>query len=540
MIVIRASFRTRNAFFSIAALCAAAPVLSFGEIVQAERVDVAKVWSAHPVDFDIQTAGNYQFIAYYDTLRRMTVARRTIGATQWQYTVLPQTTGWDSHNYIAMALDDSGYVHVSGNMHNVALVYYRSTRPYDMSAYTAPGMVGSNETSVTYPVFIKGPNRQFIYQYRDGGSGNGTTIWNGYALATKRWSRITSSGLFNGGGTVNAYHTTPVLGPDGYYHIIWMWRETPVANTNHDISHMKSLDLVNWRTMAGATVTLPVTQSTAGVVVDPVPSGNGLINMDFWISWDSQNRPVVTYHKYRIVGTDTTSQIFNTRWESTVWRIYQTSNWTGYKWFLDLQGSLAHEIAATPLEIDKAGRLLQYYVYRDNIRRQWVLNEATLSPLSDSVWQPPAAMQAFYQIESTWSGTPAMQINQKRQGEYYLRWETLPQNQDLARNPPYPPFSMLRVYRFIDATAVAPPPKYAAEAMNVRLTDNKLCIRPGVLREGKPWSAQVYLLNGRVVAGLRGVTAEQIAWNTAGWARGVYCVRIGLQKKGFTEKIALY
>jgi hypothetical protein len=262
--------------------------------------------------------------------------------------------------------------------------------------------------------------------------------------------------------------------------------------------------------------------------------------MDFWISWDSQNRPVITYHKYRIAGTDTTSQIFNTRWESNTWKIYQTSGWTGYKWPLDLTGSLSHDIAATPLQIDKAGRLLQYYVYRDGIKRQWVLNETTLKPISDSVWQPPAAMQAFYQIESTWSGTPPMQINQKQQGEYYLRWETLPQNQDLARNPPYPPFSMLRVYRFIDQTAVAAALPVRAAAVNVQLTNKKLRVRPGALREGKPWSAKVYSLNGRMVAGQSGVTAEQIAWNTAGWTKGVYCVRVSLQKKGFTEKIALY
>lgn len=444
--------------------CLAIAGLAFADLTQTEKVDIAPVWAGHPVAFDIRNAGEFQFVAYYDTLRRMTVAKRTLGSTVWSRYILPTTTGWDSHNYIAMAIDDSGYIHISGNMHNVALIYLRSTRPYDITAFTSPGMVGTNETSVTYPVFIKGPNGKLIFQYRDGGSGSGNTLWNNYNLTTKKWTRIGST-VLSGGGTVNAYPSTPILGPDGYFHIIWMWRETPVANTNHDLSHMKSLDLATWYTMSGTRLTLPVTMTTPGVVVDPVPSGNGLINMDFWISWDILDRAVVTYHKYAISGKDTCSQIFNTRYETNGWKIYQTSGWTGYKWPLDLEGSLARTIAATPLETDASGKLLQYYIYKNDIKRQWDLDEATLRPIRDSVWVPPAAMKPFYTVETAWTGSPALQINEQRLGEYYLRWESLPQNQDLARSS-YPGSSMLRVYRFSNATAVRPGPVKTGKALS--------------------------------------------------------------------------
>jgi hypothetical protein len=86
--------------------------------------------------------------------------------------------------------------------------------------------------------------------------------------------------LFNGEGQVNAYQTSPVAGPDGFFHVIWMWRNTPVANTNHHLSHIKSRDLINWETMSGVKLQIPITQSTQGVVADPVGPGRGLINMD--------------------------------------------------------------------------------------------------------------------------------------------------------------------------------------------------------------------------------------------------------------------
>jgi hypothetical protein len=420
-------------------LCAVFPIKTYAQLSILDTITVARVWAGHPVDFDIERRDTFQCVTYYDTLRRMIVASRSLNSHAWTRAVLPTTTSWDSHNYIEMAIDDSGYVHISGNMHNVALIYFRSQKPYSIAAFDQPGMVGTLESSVTYPVFIQGEDGKLYFQYRDGGSGSGNTIWNGYNPQTKRWTRITSQGLFNGGGDVNAYPSNPVLGPDGFFHIIWMWRDTPVANTNHHLSHIKTSDFSSWQTMSGQTLTLPITQSTTGVVADPIASGHGLINMDFWISWDSRNRAILTYHRY---DNNNVSQIWNTRWENNAWKIYQTSSWTSYKWNLDLQGSLTHEIAATPIEIDANGRMLQYYVYRDNSKRQWVLDESTLKPLSDSVWQPPAGQEEIYRVESTW---PEMQVNLKKQDNYWIKWETLPINQDQPRTS-YPSGSTLRLY----------------------------------------------------------------------------------------------
>jgi hypothetical protein len=472
--------------------------LNAATIIQAEKIDIAKVWAGHPVNFAIKTVKNFQCIAYYDTTRRLVVAARTVGSPSWITTVLPTTTGWDSHNYIEMAIDDSGYIHVSGNMHNASsLIYFRSKKPWSVESFATPGMIGSLESSVTYPVFIKGLENQLIFQYRDGGSGSGNTIWNGYDITTKKWTRITSKGLFDGEGQVNAYQTSPVPGPDGFFHVIWMWRETPVANTNFHLSHIKSRDLISWQTMAGQNCTMPVKQSTAGVVVDPIASGRGLINMDFWISWDTHDRAVITYHRY---DNNTVSQIFNTRWEGGAWKIYQTSGWSGFKWNLDLQGSLTHDIAATPLSVDESGALMQNYVYRTSELRRWVLDETTLKPTRDGVYEPPEAMAVLYKVESAF---PGMQVNQIRDGEYYLRWETMPINQDAARSAgTYPSSSMLRLYRYTNATSIvrdrflAATGDFTIEKNRYRIVVNR---SPNAIRSAGEFITGLFTIDGRFV-----------------------------------------
>ncbi len=464
-------------------------------ITLVEKIDISQVWAGHPVNFALKTTNNIQCVAFYNTNRKMVVAARTAGSTSWQYSELPTTTGWDSHNYIAMAIDDSGYIHISGNMHNVNLIYFRSKKPWNIDSFETPGMIGTLENSITYPEFIEGPNNQLFFQYRTGGSGNGTTICNKYDTKTKKWSRLTSKGLFDGENQVSAYHISPVFGPDNFFHVIWMWRETPVANTNFHISHMKSNDLINWKTMSGQDISIPVKTSTAGVVVDPIPSKRGLINMDYWISWDRQNRAVVTYHRY---DDHNISQIFNTRWENGNWKIYQTSSWTSFKWNLDREGSLSHDIAATPLSIDENSDLIQDYVYPNQKLKRWVLNEENLKPKSDNIYEPPQAMKELYQVESSF---PGMQVNRIREGQYYLRWETMPINQDKSRpDGTYPSASTLRLYQFSAETVISSHTRASSAGFALQKTNSGIIITGDLkkLYQTNPITASVYFPDGKL------------------------------------------
>jgi hypothetical protein len=120
-----------------------------------EVIDLEPVWSAHPVGFSLVTHPPFQFAAYYDAERRMTVARRRLDSKEWTFHRLPSQLGWDSHNYVTLAIDSENHLHVAGNMHNVPLVYFRSDEPLDAgSLRPVTSMTGDREGRVTYPVFL--------------------------------------------------------------------------------------------------------------------------------------------------------------------------------------------------------------------------------------------------------------------------------------------------------------------------------------------------------------------------------------------------
>ena len=78
---------------------------------------IDRVWSGHPVGFDILTERGHQFIAYFDSERRLTVKGRSLGDANWT-TVHPEGTevtrrnrmsnmiGWDSHNCQTLGFDN--------------------------------------------------------------------------------------------------------------------------------------------------------------------------------------------------------------------------------------------------------------------------------------------------------------------------------------------------------------------------------------------------------------------------------------------------
>ncbi|MBN1901386.1 BNR repeat-containing protein, partial [Candidatus Sumerlaeota bacterium] len=240
------------------------------QVLQALEID--KVWSGHPVGFHLLTHGQYQFAAYYDAERQMAVASRKLDETTWNKKILPSKLGWDSHNYVTMALDREGFIHVSGNMHGIPLVYFRSAEPYNIQTLEpAHKMTGDAEQRVTYPRFLQDAQGNLLFTYRDGGSGNGNNPINIYDEKTRIWKRFLDVPLFDGKGEMNAYFSGPLKGPDNLFHIAWMWRDTPDCATNHDISYMKSPDLKHWISPGGKIIPIPVTPDNKDVIVDPAP-----------------------------------------------------------------------------------------------------------------------------------------------------------------------------------------------------------------------------------------------------------------------------
>jgi hypothetical protein len=416
-----------------------------GTIVK--MLDVADVWSGHPVGFALLTTATKQYAAYYDANRDMTVAQRALTSDTWTFTRLPTTVGWDSHNYIAMAIDSAGYIHVSGNMHAVPLIYFRSMQPNDTTTFSSAPMVGSNESSCTYPLFFHDTSGNLVFNYRDGMSGNGNHIFNIYDTATKTWRRLLNAPFTDGEGQRSAYPVGPVLGPDGWWHMVWVWRDTPDASTNHDLSYARSQDLVHWQTAAGKALTLPITLAT-GDIVDPVPSGGGMINNNTKVGFDAQNRAIVAYHKYDAAGN---TQLYNARFEGGRWVTHQTSTWS-YRWAFSGQGTLVFEIEVEPVTVDGGVLKQRYYHARYGGWGAFALDATTLAATATLGRSLPYPV-SLETVESTTAGMGVRWQDDSGAGPdatvlYMLRWETLDSNRDMARSPPYPPPSRLRLYGF--------------------------------------------------------------------------------------------
>jgi len=395
--------------------------------------EIDRVWAGHPVGFAIRTHGDRQFVAYYDRERRLTVAGRRLGENDWRRTVLPEQVGWDSHNSVTMAVDAADHLHLSGNMHGDPLVYFRTTEPLDVRSFErVEALVGRDEDRVTYPRFVEGPDGDLVYMYRDGGSGDGRRLLDAYDAAAGEWSRLHDAPLLDGEGEMNAYPQGPVRGPDGDYHLCWVWRDTPDAATNHDVSYARSPDLLEWTHSDGTELSLPITIDT-GEIVDPVPAGGGVINSNLALGFDAAGRPVLSYHKYDDQGA---TQAYNARPDphGEGWQRVRASDWS-YRWAFGGTGSLGRAVAIDPVRpVD--GRLTGTFDHPEAGAGRWHLDPETLRPertdapwhgLHEAVREPEAD-----ELEVQWA--PDAAATYPDDADYALRWTSLPANRDRPRD----------------------------------------------------------------------------------------------------------
>ena len=391
--------------------------------------------------FDLLTMGEMQYVAFYDSERRMTIGSRKLPAAEWTFQQLPTQVVWDSHNYVTMAIDRAGMLHVSGNMHGVPLIYFRSTRPGDVTSLERVAMTGKNEDKCTYPEFFSGVQGELIFAYRDGGSGSGNQIYNIYDEASRTWKRLFDVPFSDGAGLMNAYFLGPVKGPDGFHHLTWIWRDTPDCSTNHDLCYARSRDFVHWETSTGDPIQLPIRHDTPGVIVDPVPVKGGMLNGNGKIGFDSKNRVVLAFHKFDSNGH---TQLYNARFENGAWRIHQATQWD-YRWDFGGGGTIIGEIRINEVKLSN-GRLEQQYSHKTAGSGILILDEETLKPIDTAV---PTRWPA--EVSKIRSVFPEMRLN-LREGRgdpgYTMRWETLPQLRDQPRPEPWPEPSLLEVLKY--------------------------------------------------------------------------------------------
>jgi hypothetical protein len=251
--------------------------------------------------------------------------------------------------------------------------------------------------------------------------------------------------LTDGQGLMNAYQSQPTLGSDNWYHLYWVWRDTPDCSTNHDLSYLKSPDLINWFNAFDKQVQLPVTIDIKSVIIDPIPVKGGIINLAASLCLDKKEEPLMAYHKYDAEGN---LQLFVARLKGKKWKIKQLTQWD-YRWEFSGNGSINFEVRLGAFKNRGDGfyeLAYSHIKYGDGI---FLLNEKM--KICGTVIKP-AQPKEISTLEGTFTG---LQVRNSQDlgtsGEpgsrYMLKWETLPANRDQARPEPWPEASQLYLYK---------------------------------------------------------------------------------------------
>ena len=250
----------------------------------------------------IMTYNGYQYVAYWNNVVHLCLARRKLPVGEWEvleftdYT-LSRSRVADNHYSISMGIcENDGTIHLSYDHHNDDLNYRVSVdslanKPDEIS-WTMESFGSTIDyleqdikvANVTYPRFISKPDGDLIFECRIGWSGDGDSFLWEYSAETGAWEYI---GEYLNGTKVgeNAYINGLHYDPSGRMHTSWVWRQTPDARTNHDVCYGYSDDDGRtWYNAEGVKVgtakTNPLTLNTTGLKVWTVNTYRGLINQE--------------------------------------------------------------------------------------------------------------------------------------------------------------------------------------------------------------------------------------------------------------------
>lgn len=420
-----------------------------------KTIPIDFVWAGHPVGFSLMTHGDRQYIAYYNEDRHMTVGQRNLDEKEFELFTLPvfnreegggtsTILNWDSHNSVTFGIDREGFIHLSGNMHVHPLTYFKATRIHDITSLKQEsGMIGTNEKRCTYPKFMTTREGDLVFHYRDGGSGDGNEIYNIYDTESGQWSRLLDAPLTDGKGDMNAYASQPTLYEDDWYHMYWVWRDTPDCETNHDLSYIKSPDLKHWYNAFGEPVSLPVTIDQESVIVDPIPPGGGIINLAAKLCLDEEHNPIMAYHKYDDGGN---IQFYVAKRKDGEWEYKQVTDWD-YRWEFSGRGSIIFEVRVGQFKRREDGRYELGYEHVKYGNGTILLNEE-LNPIGEVL--KPTSYVSGLTPEGDFQGLTvrsATDMGSSKNGKtYVLNWETLPHNRDRPHPEPLPGPSQLYLF----------------------------------------------------------------------------------------------
>jgi hypothetical protein len=251
---------------------------------------------------------------------------------------------------------------------------------------------------------------------------------------------------------MSAYARGPELGPDGYYHLSWLWRDTPHCETNHDLSYARSKDLINWESIDGEQLNLPITPDIKIFTVDPVPPGGGVINGAHKLFFGPEHSVMLAYMKYDNHGNN---QYFLAKEQQGSWVINQVSQWN-YRWEFSGPGSIDFQIKLKDAKVDSDGNISVQYWHVNRGDGELIVDPSTLQLIEDKsidVATEAIAPQVLLNADRAEEGMSVHwlqpEAKTERSGTYYaLRWETMGKRRFYkAPEIPVKP-SALKLYRF--------------------------------------------------------------------------------------------
>lgn len=350
-------------------------ILLFGEIQYSgaqKLIEVGEGYSKTSINTavfrnnSLVTHQDTQYIAYYDTEEYLVLGKRKLGQNEW----LLKRSSYrgnckDAHNIISLMVDGKGYLHVSFDHHGTPLNYCRSIAPYSLDLGGKEPMIGNDENDVTYPEFYLLSGGDLLFVYRSGKSGQGNLVMNRYSVQDSKWIRVQDV-LIDGEGERNAYWQLYV-DEKGTIHLSWVWRESWMVETNHDICYTRSYDNgVTWCKTNGKKYNLPINQKNAEYACK-IPQNSELINQTS-MSADFYGNPyIATYWRninnktpqYRIVWHN------GKKWETRI-----VSN-RSTPFTLKGGGTKMIPIARPRIVVDKKLLFIFSGIWKEEVRYQW-------------------------------------------------------------------------------------------------------------------------------------------------------------------------
>ena len=377
------------------------------------------------------TMGEEQYISYYDPEGYLTLGKRKLGTGQWTlHRTQYKGNVKDAHNVISMMLDGDGYIHVSFDHHGQPLNYCRSVAPYSLELGEKMPMTGVDEKDVTYPEFYKLAGGDLLFAYRSGASGRGNLVMNRYDVKGKKWNRVQDV-LIDGENKRNAYWQLYV-DERGTIHLSWVWRETWMVETNHDLCYARSSDNgVTWYKSNGEKYDLPIRKDNAEYAYR-IPQNSELINQTS-MSADSEGHPyIATYWR----SEDSDVPQYRMVWhDGERWNMRQVSQRQAP---FSLKGGGTKMIPIARPRIVADGQKV-YYVFRDEERGSKVSlaytdnvakGQWTVTDLTDSAvdaWEPSHDAELWKQkkqlhlfVQHTFQGDGERTVNAEPQPVFVL------------------------------------------------------------------------------------------------------------------------